>query len=162
TDNSREVEAAIQSLHFEAPPPSKKNQVATNDEILQVASAVWDTIWLACDRIFNQPGVESKKIILLISDGDDTFSHKQIRDEIKRANETQVAIFSIGVGDKKKFGLRRDLLSKISEETGGRAFFPQSPADFQTAFDSIDRGLHSQYVVTYIPSAKSITGHYRK
>ncbi len=162
TANSGEVQAAIQSLAFVPPPPLVKNRPATKDEILLVASAVWDTLWLTCDRIFPQPAAKSKQVIVIISDGSDTASKKEIGDAINRANRSAVAIYSVGVGDKKKFNLEKGLLNKVSEETGGRAFFPQTGNDLEAAFNAIEQELHSQYAVTYIPLTNKSNNGYRK
>ena len=53
-------------------------------------------------------------------------------------------------------------LLKLSEGTGGRAFFPYSPTLMEEAFDLIDTELRSQYSLTYTPILPQRGGKFRK
>src|SRR5207245_1822805 len=66
-----------------------------------------------------------------------------------------VAIYSIGIGDKDRYGVNKDALRKLSERTGGRAFFPKNGADFQTIFEEIGEELRTQYIITYSPTTSA-------
>ena len=57
---------------------------------------------------------------------------------------------------------RRDFLSAISEQTGGRAFFPKTPAALAAAFSEIEQELRSQYLISYTPTNRSKDGGFRK
>jgi VWFA-related protein len=58
--------------------------------------------------------------------------------------------------------MRRDFLQSLSDQTGGRAFFPKRPADLASAFAQIEQELRSQYLVTYTPTNRARDGSFRK
>ena len=59
-------------------------------------------------------------------------------------------------------GVDKDTLRKLSERTGGLAFFPKDETDLRAAFAQIEQELRSQYLIAYSPTNKSHDGTYRK
>ena len=110
-------------------------------------TAIWDAIWATVDGI--QPAAGSRRVIVLLTDGEDTISKVKLRDAIEHAATNDLAIFSIGIGADRYAGLNRDSLKRLSEETGGRAFFPKKVADLDGIFSETAQALQSQYVLTY-------------
>ena len=53
-------------------------------------------------------------------------------------------------------------LKKITEKTGGRAYFPHHERDLRDAFAQIQRDLREQYLVAYSPTNKARDGSFRK
>ncbi|MGH9897727.1 MAG: hypothetical protein ACRD4L_02600, partial [Pyrinomonadaceae bacterium] len=71
-------------------------------------------------------------------------------------------IYSIGIGDNFYSGVNEGDLRKISEPTGGRAYFPRDGRELRAAFAQIQDELRSQYLVAYSPTNKKLDGSYRK
>ena len=71
-------------------------------------------------------------------------------------------IYSIGIGDTKNYGVEKETLRKLSERTGGLAFFPKDETDLRAAFAQIELELRSQYLVAYAPTNKTRDGAYRR
>ena len=71
-------------------------------------------------------------------------------------------IYAIGIGDRYQFGINEGALKKITENTGGRAYFPRNERDLRDAFAQIQRDLREQYLVAYSPSNKTRDGSYRR
>lgn len=163
TGDLNKLRAAIDRVKFVPPrgyllggvvlgptPPSRNQPIAG-------ATAIWDAIWAAVDGI--QPASGSRRVIVLLTDGEDTSSKTKLRDAIGHSAVNDVAVFSIGIagyGD-----LNRDTLKKLSEETGGRAFFPKKVADLDGIFLETAQAFQSQYVLTYCsanqkPAAKPL------
>ena len=65
-------------------------------------------------------------------------------------------------GDSYLYGVDQGALKKISERTGGRAFFPKNEEDLHAAFAQIQEELRSQYVVAYSPTNKAHDGTFRQ
>lgn len=120
------------------PTPPSRNQGTT---------AIWDAIWATVDGI--QPAADSRRVIVLLTDGEDTTSKTKQRDALEHAAINDVAIFAIGIGADSYGGVNRDALKKLSEETGGRAFFPKKVADLDGVFFETAQALQSQYVLSY-------------
>ncbi|QQS32046.1 MAG: VWA domain-containing protein [Acidobacteriota bacterium] len=134
-------------------------------------TALYDAIWQFSDeKLRNVPG---RRVIVLITDGDDTFSRADIRDAIDIAQRTETTIF--GISTKAGFlgtvpgvdaGTGRDkgdrLLAQLCEETGGEAFFTGNMLDLERAFKRISDELRTQYLITYQPIDQNYDGRTRK
>src|SRR5213078_3752434 len=71
-------------------------------------------------------------------------------------------IYVIGIGDNYFDGVDEGSLRKISERTGGRAYFPRNEEDLRSAFAQIQDELRSQYLVAYSPLNRAKDGTFRK
>jgi VWFA-related protein len=98
----------------------------------------------------------------LLTDGDDTSSRLKMHDAIARAQKADALIYAIGIGDRYSFNVDEGSLRKISEQTGGRAYFPRNERELREAFVQVQRDLREQYLVAYSPSNKSRDGSYRR
>jgi Ca-activated chloride channel homolog len=134
-------------------------------------TALFDAVWEFCDQ--KMRSVPGRRVLLLVTDGEDTYSRASIRDAIDIAQRTETTIFAIStkagflatvpgveagqVADKKD----RDLLT-LAEETGGSAFFTGDMLSLERSFNQISKELRAQYLVTYNPTNKSYDGTFRK
>ncbi|MBE7517506.1 MAG: VWA domain-containing protein [Chloracidobacterium sp.] len=147
------------------------------DKVSKVGSqtALYDAIWQFTDeKLRSAPG---RKVIVVISDGDDTFSRADLRDAIDIAQRTETTIFAIstkggflGSVPGVEAGTPRDkgdkYLIQLCEETGGEAFFPiggnKAMLELERAFKRISDEMKSQYVITYRPANQNYDGRTRK
>src|SRR5258705_4315964 len=134
-------------------------------------TALYDAIWQFCDE--KMRSVPGRRVLLVVSDGEDTYSRANIRDAIDIAQRTETTIFAIStkagflatvpgveagqVKDKKD----RDL-ETLAEETGGVAFFSGDMLTLERSFTKISKELRAQYLVTYKPSNDRYDGSFRK
>jgi Ca-activated chloride channel family protein len=134
-------------------------------------TALFDAIWQFCDE--KMRSVPGRRVLLVVTDGEDTYSRANIRDAIDIAQRTETTIFAIStkagflatvpgveagqVADKKD----KDLLT-LAEETGGAAFFTGDMLSLERSFTRISKELRAQYLVTYNPTNKSYNGTFRK
>jgi VWFA-related protein len=127
-------------------------------------TGIWDAMWMTIDDLLSKTHPRTRRAIILLSDGDDTSSTIKRQDVIDLAVKSDVVIYSIGIRDRDfELGkLDTGSLKKISDRTGGRAFFPTQPDDLKLAFAQIDQELRSQYVIAYSPTNASHDGSYRK
>jgi VWFA-related protein len=134
-------------------------------------TALYDAIWQFCDEKMRT--VPGRRVLLVVSDGEDTYSRATIRDAIDIAQRTETTIFAIStkagflstvpgveagqINDKKD----RELQT-LAEETGGIAFFTGDMLSLERSFNKISRELRAQYLVTYDPTNKTYDGTFRK
>jgi Ca-activated chloride channel family protein len=134
-------------------------------------TALFDAVWQFCDE--KMRSVPGRRVLLLVTDGEDTYSRANIRDAIDIAQRTETTIFAIStkagflatvpgveagqVSDKKD----KDLQT-LAEETGGTAFFTGDMLSLERSFTKISKELRAQYLVTYDPTNKSYDGTFRK
>lgn len=128
----------------------------------KASSAIWDSLWSASESLTVSSTWDSRRVIFLLSDGEDTFSQRSIAQAIERAQRNDVAIYAIGMGDKAYTPVREGTLKKIAEETGGRAFFPKQIADLETIFDQLSEELHSPYLLKYLRTNRKRNGEMQK
>ena len=135
-------------------------------------TALFDAIWEFCDQ--KMRGVASpRRALVLITDGDDTYSRARIEDAIAIAQKTDTIIFALSTkggfigsavpgveaGTVKDSGDKE--LQKLASETGGRAFYTGDMLALERAFKKIGEELRSQYLLTYRPDPP-FDGSYRR
>jgi len=124
------------------------------------ATALYDAVYITVDEVLGREEIRrsaddsiTRRAIILLTDGVDNASNRKLNEAIDRAWKSGVMIYSIGIGDRFRFeGVREDVLRKMSEDTGGRAYFPRGPEDLTGDFKQIESDLRSQYLVAYSPS----------
>jgi Ca-activated chloride channel homolog len=135
------------------------------------ATALYDAVYIATDHVLTQedanraagPDSITRRAIILLTDGVDNASSRSLDEVIDRATRSGVIIYSIGIGDRFRFeGVREDILNRLGEETGGRAFFPRRADDLLDIFRQIESDLRSQYLVAYSPSNSVRDGRFRR
>jgi Ca-activated chloride channel family protein len=137
------------------PPISGTNQSR------QGSTAIWDAIWVTADEILSGTSDKTRRAIILLTDGVDSSSRKHMDEAVDRALKSDAVIYSIGIGDEYYGGVNKSTLRKLSERTGGRAFFPEDESELRAAFAQIQLELRSQYLVAYSSTNKSKDGSFR-
>lgn len=143
------------------------------DKIKKVGSqtALYDAVWQFSDeKLRNVPG---RRVIVIITDGDDTFSRAELKDAIDIAQRTETTIFAIstkagflgsvpGVEAGTVMDKGDKLLVELCEETGGQAFFSGDMLALERSFKRISDELRGQYIITYKPANQNLDGKLRK
>ena len=137
------------------PPISDQNQMMAG------STALWDAVWASSNDLLSASADNTRRAIILLTDGVDTISQVKMHEAVERAQKADALIYAIGIGDAYQGGVDMGSLRKIAEKTGGRAYFPHNESELRTAFDQIQRDLREQYLVAYSPSNKVRDGSYR-
>src|SRR5215813_2152613 len=139
--------------------------------IRRQATALYDAVYITADEILSPDTMRgtssddsvTRSAVILLTDGVDNASSRKLDEAIDRAWRSGVVIYAIGIGDRFRFeGVREDVLRRLGEETGGRAYFPKGADDLLDSFKQIETELRSQYLVAYTPSNTSRDGRFRK
>lgn len=136
--------------------------ISDTNQILAGSTALWDAVWATSNELLSDSADNTRRAIILLTDGVDTTSQVKMHDAIERAQKADALIYAIGIGDSYQGGVDTGSLKKIAEKTGGRAYFPSSETELRTAFAQIQRELREQYLVAYSPSNKARDGSYRR
>lgn len=135
------------------------------------ATALYDAIYITADEVLARDGnraalsddAVTRRAIILLTDGVDNASSRKLEEAINRAWRSGVVVYAIGIGDRFRFeGVREDVLRRMSEETGGRAYFPHGPDDLLDDFRQIENEMRSQYLVAYAPTNTTHDGRFRR
>ena len=163
TDSFPKLERAIDRLKVEVPADNPTcEDVKTPQEDPLCWTSIWDSVWASTNEVLAKAPENSRRAIVLLSDGDDTASTIKRQMSIDSAVRNNVAVYSIGIGDPEFYKIEKDSLEKLSNRTGGRAFFPASEPELQRAFTQIQEELRSQYVIAYSPRNKARDGARRE
>jgi VWFA-related protein len=138
------------------PPISSRNQT------VQGSTAIWDAIWVTSEEVLGPAPEKTRRAIILLTDGINTFGKKKLDDAVQAALKSEAVIYAIGIGDNFYEGVDKSSLNKISERTGGRAFFPTDESELRKAFTQIQVEMRSQYLIAYEPTNQKRDGTYRK
>lgn len=127
-------------------------------------TGVWDGIWVTVNEVLSQTPEQTRRAIIILTDGDDTGSQTKKDEAVDFAVKNNVVIYSIGIRDNNypDGELKKGTLTKISEKTGGRAFFPQDKPTLDAAFAQIQQELRSQYLIAYQPANRKRDGSFRQ
>ena len=138
------------------PPISGRNQAT------QGSTAIWDSIWVTSEEVLGPAPEKTRRAIILLTDGVNTYGQKKLDDAVQAAQRAEAVIYSIGIGDNFYNGVNEGVLKKISENTGGRAYFPRDEIELRQAFKQIQEEMRSQNLLAYEPSNQNLDGSYRK
>jgi Ca-activated chloride channel homolog len=130
----------------------------------QRRTALLDAIYMGVSKM--RQAKYPKKALLIISDGGDNHS-RYTENEIKSlVKEADVMIYAIGIFDRYASAVEErlgpQLLSDITELTGGRAFTIDNPNDLGDVATKIGVELRNQYVLGYRPTKVVRDGKWRK
>ena len=159
------------------------------DQIVQTraggGTAIYDAIYDACQNQLShpprppgdQPDVV-RRVMILISDGEDNLSTHSRAEAIEMAQRTSVVIYTISTStqwiqlsqtDPDKLANRKNhltdgykILQTLADETGGRAFFPYHVDDLDQSFQDIGDELRNQYSIAYMPTNYVLDGRYHR
>jgi Ca-activated chloride channel family protein len=127
-------------------------------------TALLDALYLGMHKM--KQAKNQRKALLIISDGGDNhsrYTEDEIRSQIKEAD---VIVYGIGVYDtyfptvEERLGPQ--LLSDISQVTGGRTFTIDNPNDLPDVAGKIGMELRNQYVLGYKPTKTNHDGKWHK
>jgi Ca-activated chloride channel family protein len=165
TSNLALLERAVDEVRFEpggyvygGTPPLDPSITGTS---------LYDAVYVVADEMLSREA--GRRVIILLTDGEDTTSRYKLNDAIGMALRSDVQVYALGIpggvpngfGGVTMTGVDRRTLERLCESTGGRAFFPRSPADYVTAFRQIETDLRQQYILTYVPLNAARDGSFR-
>ena len=170
TSNVQRLRRAIDRVQFVPPAgyigggvmaPGTPPISSTGTQI-QGSTAIWDSIWVTAEEILGPAPEKTRRAIILLSDGINTSGKKKLDEAVLAAQKAEAVIYSIGIGDNFYAGVDEGSLKRVSERTGGRAFFPRDEMELRKAFKQIEEEMRSQYLIAYEPQNQALDGSYRK
>jgi Ca-activated chloride channel family protein len=140
THNYRSLETRLKTLHGEA------------------GTALYDAIFLAARDLEPREG---RKVIVIITDGGDTASSKDVHAALEGAQLADAVIYPVVVmpitNDAGRNIGGEHALQFMAEGTGGRPFLPSLGAELDKAFGEIITELRTQYLLAFYPHDVPLT-----
>ena len=134
-------------------------------------TALFDAVAFALDGL--RHAKNRKKVLVVITDGEDNASRLKFRDLIERAEEEEAVVYTVGMFGSmgSSLGLMgmaryerdgRAELKKLAEVTGGSSHFPNDVDQCKSVMKEIAREVSQQYSLGYYPSNKERDGNWRR
>jgi Ca-activated chloride channel family protein len=146
-------------------------------------TALYDAVYAACQQLLDRsplpagPNPDVRRVLVVISDGDDNSSNHSRGAAVEMAQRAGVIIYSIStstewinvddqrdpakrVSRKYEKGEGDHVLEQLAGETGGRAFFPYRVDDLGQSFLDIGDELRHQYALAYNPGGRAPDGRF--
>jgi VWFA-related protein len=127
-------------------------------------TSLYDAIFFSCKEklyFFPPPEPYLRKLMILISDGEDNRSEHTREEALAMAQRAGVTIFAISTNRSGAEARGDKVLKRFAEETGGRAFFPFEASDLAADFRAIGRDLRTQFLINYTSSNTARDGTFR-
>jgi Ca-activated chloride channel homolog len=146
-------------------------------------TSLYDAVYAASNHLLNSsplpsgPNPDVRRVLVVISDGDDNSSNRSRGESVDMAQRAGVIIYSIStstdwisaedekdpakrINRKYEKGEGDQVLEQLALETGGRVFFPYKVDDLGQSFLDIGDELRHQYALAYSPAGRSPDGKY--
>ena len=127
-------------------------------------TAMRDAIHLALDHM-KKLASRDKKVILVITDGNDNISDETQEQLVREARQSGVLIYCIGMLNEEDPKDKRDAehaLKALAEASGGLDYYPKTLAEVERITPQIADEIRKQYLLAYTPLNPTLDGTYRK
>jgi VWFA-related protein len=127
-------------------------------------TSLYDAIYISCrDKLlfFPPPEPYLRRLIIIISDGEDNRSEHTRDEALAMAQRAEVTIFAISTNRTGAEQRGDKVLKFLAEQTGGHAFFPFEASDLGEEFRAIGRDLRTQFLLSYTSSNTARDGTFR-
>jgi VWFA-related protein len=126
-------------------------------------TALFDSLYKTCrDQMLSLSEESSvRKVVILVSDGDDNYSRALESDAIKMCQRAETIVYTISTDTSPTKGKGGEVLRTIADATGGQAFYPNRLEDVANSFVNIEEELRSQYSLEYRPADFRADGSFR-
>ena len=116
-------------------------------------TSVFDAIYKVSRDKLSGTG-QARRMILLITDGDDTTSRASVEQALEMALRNNVTIFALRLPDENSLNVRdlrgKPVLDRLTQSTGGRQFhFYGDESRLARFFDDLQGEMRSQYSLGY-------------
>jgi len=110
-------------------------------------------------------GKHEKKVLVVVTDGDDNMSETTLPEVIREAQQREVVVYAIGLLSEEEHAAAKrahEALGEITRSTGGYVWYPNDVDEVARIALEVARDIRSQYIVAYTPSNPRLDGSYRK
>jgi VWFA-related protein len=126
-------------------------------------TALYDAVVASADHLRQNARLE-KKVIFLVTDGEDNASSETLEQAIKQLQqEGGPSVYTLGLlGDEDHPKRARKALQIIADHTGGIAFFPKTLDEVDAISRTIANDIRNQYAIGYKPASPKKVGEFRQ
>jgi len=127
-------------------------------------TAMRDAINLSMDYL-KKEGKRQKKVLLVVTDGNDNASSISLEKLVNRAQQEEVLIYSIGLlneEERREARIAKRALDLLTRESGGMAFYPKELTEVDQIALQVAHEIRNQYTIAYSPTVQAMDGSFRQ
>jgi Ca-activated chloride channel family protein len=127
-------------------------------------TAMRDAVSTSLDYM-NKHSKRDKKVLLVITDGNDNASNITLEKIVSQANQSDTLVYAIGLfsdEEKHEATKAKRALNELTAATGGLAFYPKDVGEVQELASEVAHDIRSQYTIAYTPAVQALDGSYRQ
>src|SRR5580692_11666824 len=127
-------------------------------------TAMRDAIRMSIDYL-KENGKKDKKVLVVVTDGDDNNSTMTLENLIKAAQQSEVLIYTVGLlseEEKREAKRATRALNAISDATGAKSYYPKELKDVDGVCQQVAHDIRSQYIIEYNPTNAALDGSFRQ
>ena len=146
TSNIKELEAALKTINSRG------------------QTAMRDALRMGVEHL-RHGGKKEKKILLVVTDGEDNSSVETLDHVIQSAQQNGVIIYGVGLlsdDEPRERERAKQALDALTFATGGQAWYPQELSEVDGIAREVAHEIRNQYIIGYTPIDQSLDGKYRK
>jgi VWFA-related protein len=184
--NKREkVEAAAKSLVAASNPQDEVFLINFNDDVYRDTDFTSDPKKLALGlakidckggtamrdalragiRYAQAKGRHDKKVIVIVTDGEDNMSETTLDEVVREGQQREVLVYAVGLLSEEEHESAkraRQALDAITRATGGHVWYPKELDEVGRISLQVAHDIRSQYLLAYTPSKTALDGSYRQ
>jgi Ca-activated chloride channel family protein len=122
-------------------------------------TTLYDVIIRSLEMLSRQQG---RRSLIVFSDGDDESSQASFAVVDRALRGSDATLFMVALGRGREQADLRETVQALSEPTGGRGLFADTPADLDKAFTELLDELTHQYLIGFESTNKAKDGAWRK
>jgi VWFA-related protein len=125
-------------------------------------TAMRDAIQMSIDHL--KKGHRDKKVLVVITDGNDNSSVISMDRIMKNAHQSDVLIYGVGLlteEEHREAARAKRALNDLAEATGGKTFFPKDLEEVDMIASQVAHDIRSQYTIEYSPTNSAMDGTFR-
>jgi VWFA-related protein len=126
-------------------------------------TAMRDAISMSIDYA-KENGKKSKKVLLVITDGNDNTSEITLEQLLRKAHQSEVLIYCIGLlseEEPREARAAKRALNELAAASGGLAYYPKSLSEVESITPEIAHEIRNQYILAYSPLNSALDGTFR-
>ena len=127
-------------------------------------TAMRDAIRMSIDHE-KQKAKRDKKVLLVITDGNDNASMISLESLVKAAQQSEILIYAIGLlseEERREAKRAKRALDVLTEATGGQSYYPRELSDVEKICHQVAHDIRNQYIIAYTPTNTALDGSFRQ
>jgi Ca-activated chloride channel family protein len=105
-----------------------------------------------------------KKVIVVVTDGNDNMSEVGLERLVQEAQRQEVLVYTVGLlTEEERAEARRAqrALDTITQATGGQAYYPKELDNVSRIALQVAHDIRNQYIIAYTPTNQALDGSFR-